>query len=78
MRSDFVSNVTHELKTPLTSIRGFVDTLKQGAIKDEQYARKFLDIIDIEAERLYTLIQDIFYCFRRSNPAVTIISRIAM
>lgn len=59
MRSDFVSNVTHELKTPLTSIRGFVDTLKQGAIKDEQYARKFLDIIDIEAERLYTLIQDI-------------------
>ena len=59
MRSDFVSNVTHELKTPLTSIRGFVDTLKQGAIKDEQYARKFLDIIHIEAERLYTLIQDI-------------------
>lgn len=59
MRSDFVSNVTHELKTPLTSIRGFVETLKQGAIRNEEYARKFLDIIDIEAERLYTLIQDI-------------------
>lgn len=59
MRSDFVSNVTHELKTPLTSIRGFVDTLKQGAIQNEAYARRFLDIIDIEAERLYTLIQDI-------------------
>ncbi len=59
MRSDFVSNVTHELKTPLTSIRGFVDTLKGGAINDEKVAKKFLDIIDIEAERLYTLIQDI-------------------
>lgn len=59
MRSDFVSNVTHELKTPLTSIRGFIDTLKHGAIKDEAVAHKFLDIIDIEAERLYSLIQDI-------------------
>lgn len=59
MRSDFVSNVTHELKTPLTSIKGFVDTLKSGAIKDEPVARKFLDIIDIETERLYNLIRDI-------------------
>lgn len=59
MRSDFVSNVTHELKTPLTSIRGFVDTLRQGAVQDEKVAKRFLDIIDIEAERLYTLIQDI-------------------
>lgn len=59
MRRDFVSNVTHELKTPLTSIRGFVDTLKNGAIEDPQVAMRFLDIIDIETERLYSLIQDI-------------------
>lgn len=59
IRSDFVSNVTHELKTPLTSIRGFIDTLKEGAIEDTATAKRFLDIIDIEAERLYTLIQDI-------------------
>jgi two-component system phosphate regulon sensor histidine kinase PhoR len=59
MRTDFVSNVTHELKTPLTSIRGFIDTLKNGAIKEEAVARRFLDIIDIEAERLFNLIQDI-------------------
>jgi len=59
MRSEFVANVTHELKTPLTSIRGFVETLKGGAIKDEKVARRFLDIIDIESERLYNLIQDI-------------------
>lgn len=59
MRSDFVSNVTHELKTPLTSIRGFIDTLKHGAIEDKAVSYKFLDIIDVEAERLYGLIQDI-------------------
>ena len=59
MRSEFVSNVTHELKTPLTSIRGFVETLKTGAVKDPVVAEKFLDIIDIEADRLSTLINDI-------------------
>lgn len=59
IRRDFVSNVTHELKTPLTSIRGFVDTLKNGAIQDEQVALRFLDIIDIESERLSSLINDI-------------------
>ena len=57
--SEFISNVSHELKTPLTSIRGFIETLKNGAINDPQYAYKFLDIIDIEAERLFLLINDI-------------------
>ena len=59
LRSDFVSNVTHELKTPLTSILGFTDTLKAGAIEDPKAAMRFVDIIDIEAKRLYRLIQDI-------------------
>ncbi|MCX7773979.1 MAG: ATP-binding protein, partial [Clostridia bacterium] len=59
MRSEFVSNVTHELKTPLTSIRGFVETLKNGAMRDENVADKFLDIIDLEADRLSSLINDI-------------------
>lgn len=59
MRRDFVSNVTHELKTPLTSIHGFVDTLRQGAIEDPQVAQHFLEIIDIETERLSSLINDI-------------------
>ncbi len=59
IRTEFVSNVTHELKTPLTSIRGFVETLRNGAINDPGVAGRFLEIIDIEAERLYTLINDI-------------------
>lgn len=58
MRREFVSNVTHELKTPLTSIRGFVETLQEGAIEDPKMARKFLNIIDIETDRLTNLISD--------------------
>jgi len=59
IRRDFVSNVTHELKTPITSIKGFVETLKGGAIADEKVALRFLEIIEIEAERLHNLIEDI-------------------
>jgi len=59
MRSEFVSNVSHELKTPLTSIMGFVDTLKNGALGDKERAIRFLDIIEKESERLNRLISDI-------------------
>ena len=58
MRREFVSNVTHELKTPLTSIHGFVETLKARAIEDPKIAHKFLDIIEIESDRLGNLISD--------------------
>lgn len=59
IRSDFVANVTHELKTPLTSIKGFVETLKEGALEDPDKRERFLEIIDIETERLERLIDDI-------------------
>lgn len=59
MRKDFVANVSHELKTPLTSIKGFVETLKDGAAENKEIRDKFLDIIDIEAGRLSSLIQDL-------------------
>ncbi|NDL67768.1 HAMP domain-containing sensor histidine kinase [Anaerotalea alkaliphila] len=59
IRRDFVSNVTHELRTPLTSIQGFVEALREGAMEDPATARRFLEIIEIEAERLNTLIADI-------------------
>ena len=57
MRSQFVANVSHELKTPLTSIKGFAETLK--FVEDSETRNKFLDIIDNEAERLSRLINDI-------------------
>lgn len=59
MRKDFVANVSHELKTPLTSIQGFIETLKEGAAEDKVIRDKFIDIIDIEANRLKQLIDDI-------------------
>lgn len=59
IRKDFVANVTHELKTPLTSISGFVETLQDGAAEDPAVRAKFLDIIAIEAARLKRLIEDI-------------------
>ncbi|NCC78634.1 MAG: PAS domain-containing sensor histidine kinase, partial [Clostridia bacterium] len=57
MRSQFVANVSHELKTPLTSIKGFSETLK--FVKDDETRNKFLDIINDESERLTRLINDI-------------------
>lgn len=59
MRSEFVANVSHELKTPLTSIRGFVDTLRNTENVDPAVQKRFLEIIDIEAQRLHQLINDI-------------------
>lgn len=67
LRSDFVANVSHELKTPLTSIKGFVETLKGGAIKDEKAAMHFLDIIELESERLTSLISDILILSEMEN-----------
>jgi len=57
MRTQFVANVSHELKTPLTSIQGFAETLKY--VDDAQTKEKFLNIINEEAERLTRLITDI-------------------
>jgi two-component system phosphate regulon sensor histidine kinase PhoR len=59
MRRDFVSNVTHELRTPLTSIRGYVEALQGGALSDPELSAKFLQIIEIESERLTNLISDL-------------------
>ena len=59
VRTDFAANVSHELKTPLTSIRGFVETLQAGAIDHPEMAHKFLNIIMMETERLTRLINDI-------------------
>ena len=59
MRSDFVANVTHELKTPLTSISGFVETLRINDNIDISTRNRFLGIIETESDRLKRLIDDI-------------------
>jgi two-component system phosphate regulon sensor histidine kinase PhoR len=59
VRTDFVANVSHELKTPLTSIRGFVETLEDGAINDSNSARRFLAIIKKHTQRLGNIIDDL-------------------
>ena len=59
MRSDFVANVTHEIKTPLTAILGFIETLQEGAIEERETARKFLKTIYRHAARLNRLVEDL-------------------
>ena len=59
MRTDFVANVSHELKTPLTSISGFVETLKLNENIDLATRNRFLGIIESESDRLKRLIDDI-------------------
>lgn len=59
MRKEFVANVSHELKTPITSIKGFVETLKMTDNLDDDTKNRFLTIIENEATRLTRLIDDI-------------------
>jgi two-component system phosphate regulon sensor histidine kinase PhoR len=59
MRKEFVSNVSHEIKTPLTSIRGFVETLKDMDDNETEMRKRFLDIIELESIRLNNLIDDL-------------------
>ncbi len=59
IRRDFVSNVSHELKTPITSIKGYLETLKDGALDDPEDAHRFLDIIIKHTDRLSAIIEDL-------------------
>jgi two-component system phosphate regulon sensor histidine kinase PhoR len=59
MRSEFVANVSHELKTPVAAVKGFAETLLAGAMNDKETAQQFLQIIFDESERLNRLIGDI-------------------
>ncbi len=59
VRRDFVANVSHELKTPVASIKGFVETLLDGALNDRNDARRFLGIVARQADRLAAIIEDL-------------------
>ncbi len=59
IRQDFVANVSHELKTPITAIRGYVETLLDGAMDDEEEAENFLLIIERQSSRLDAIVDDL-------------------
>jgi two-component system phosphate regulon sensor histidine kinase PhoR len=59
VRRDFVANASHDLRTPLTSIRGFVEALEDGALEEPQHARRFLGKIRAHADRMTALIDDL-------------------
>ena len=58
-RQEFVANVSHELKTPLTSIKGFIETLLGGALNDPEQAKRFVNMMEEDANRLTRLIGDL-------------------
>lgn len=85
MRRDFIANVSHELRSPLTSIKGFVDALLDEKSSDKQEKKKYLSIIQTETHRLGKLVNDLFEISKfdsqginfsmDSFPIVTVINR---
>lgn len=59
IRTDFVANVTHEIRTPLTAIIGYLETLQEGALDRPQDAKRFIDIILKQTQRLNRLVEDL-------------------
>lgn len=59
VRSDFVANVSHEIKTPLTAIKGFVETLQQGSVDKPEEQERFLDIVLKHVNRLNAILEDL-------------------
>ena len=59
IRSDFIANVSHNLKTPLVSIKGFLETIEDSAKDDPFSQKKFIEIMKLEANKMETLIEDL-------------------
>ncbi len=70
LRRDFVANVSHELKTPVTAIRSAAETLRDGAIKDPEHAPQFVDMIERNAQRLQSLVEDLLELSRIESRAL--------
>ena len=73
MRQEFFSNVSHELKTPITSIRGYSELLEAGVINDEGAKKKALDKIHDEVDNMSNLINDILMISRLENKDIDVI-----
>ena len=70
VRKDFVSNVSHELKTPITLIKGFLETLQHGAIKNKEEAQRFMNIMAKQVDRLNAIIEDLLSLSRLEQHSV--------
>jgi two-component system phosphate regulon sensor histidine kinase PhoR len=71
LRSDFIANVSHELKTPITAIKGAVETLQGGAMDNQQDSQRFLEIAGRQTERLNAIIEDLLALSRLERNAET-------
>jgi two-component system phosphate regulon sensor histidine kinase PhoR len=72
LRREFVANASHELKTPLTSIRGYAETLLTGGLEDEEHRGKFVETIRTQAERLEALVEDLLRLADLERPDATL------
>ncbi len=70
-RTDFVANVSHELKTPITAIKGFIETLQTGALDEPENALRFLEIMAKESDRLNAIIDDLLSLSRIEQESET-------
>jgi two-component system, OmpR family, phosphate regulon sensor histidine kinase PhoR len=68
VRQDFVANVSHELKTPLTSVRGYAETLLDGGLEDAEHRDGFVRIIRDQATRLESLVEDLLSLAELERP----------
>jgi len=59
VRKDFVANISHEIKTPITAIHGFAETLLEGAISDREHAERFIQTIKANSQRINSLVDDL-------------------
>jgi two-component system phosphate regulon sensor histidine kinase PhoR len=68
VRRDFVANVSHELKTPLTSVRGYAETLLEGGLEDVEHREQFVRVIRDQATRLQEMVEDLLSLAELERP----------
>jgi two-component system phosphate regulon sensor histidine kinase PhoR len=73
MKTEFVSNVSHELKTPLASIKAYIEMLMDGEAQDEQTQTEFYEVISSETNRLHRLIENILNISRIESGVVKVV-----